>query len=76
MPKVTTETGWPSTTISPDQQGKLMINVYLSAAKLGWQHTFIYLLFDEPQAGNAGYGFFNQSHGSGVVGPKPLGTYA
>jgi hypothetical protein len=75
MPKVTTETGWPSTTISPDQQGKLMVNVYLSAARLGWQHTFIYLLFDEPQAGNAGYGFFKQSHGAAALQPKPLGTY-
>ncbi len=75
MPRVTTETGWPSTTISPDQQGKLMTNVYLSAAKLGWQNTFVYLLFDEPQAGNAGYGFFNQSNGSQPVRPKSLGTY-
>jgi hypothetical protein len=75
MKKVTTETGWPSTTISQDQQGKLITNVYLSAAKLGWQNTFVYLLFDEPQAGNAGYGFFNESDGSAVVQPKALGTY-
>ena len=75
MPKVTTETGWPSTTISQDQQGRLITNVYLSAAKQGWLHTFVYLLFDEPQAGNGGYGFFNPSDGSANVQPKPLGTY-
>jgi hypothetical protein len=75
MPKVTSETGWPSTTISQDQQGKLMTNVYLSAAKLRWQYTFVYLLFDEPQAGNAGYGLLNRSDGSGVVRPKAFGTY-
>lgn len=75
MPKVTTETGWPSTSITQDQQGKLITNVYLSAAKLGWQNTFVYLLFDEPQAGNAGWGFFSQSDGTAKVQPKLLGTY-
>jgi hypothetical protein len=75
LPKVTTETGWPSTTISQDQQGKLITNVYLSAAKLGWQHTFVYLLFDEPSAGNAGWGFFSQSDGTANVQPKSLGAY-
>ena len=75
MPKVTTETGWPSTSITQDQQGKLITNVDLSAAKLGWQNTFVYLLFDEPQAGNAGWGFFSQSDGTANVKPKLLGTY-
>jgi hypothetical protein len=75
MPKVTTETGWPSTSITQDQQGKLTTNVYLSAAKLSWQNTFVYLLFDEPQAGNAGYGFFSQGDGTANVQPKLLGTY-
>jgi predicted small integral membrane protein len=75
MPKVTTETGWPSTSITQDQQGKLITNVYLSAAKLGWQNTFVYLLFDEPQANNAGWGFFSQSDGTANVRPKLLGTY-
>jgi hypothetical protein len=75
LPKVTTETGWPSTTISQDQQGKLITNVYLSAVKLGWQHTFVYLLFDEPSAGNPGWGFFSQSDGTANVQPKSLGAY-
>ena len=73
--KVTTETGWPSTRISQEQQGKLITNVYLSAAKLGWEKTFVYLLFDEPQAGNAGYGFFSQTDVAATVQPKPLGIY-
>jgi len=41
LPKVTTETGWPTNgSISQDQQGKLFVNLYLSATKLNWSHTF------------------------------------
>lgn len=75
LPKVTTETGWPSTTITQDQQGKLITNVYLSAAKLGWSHTFVYLLFDKPSAGDTGWGFFSQSDGTANLQPKALGSY-
>jgi hypothetical protein len=73
LPKVTTETGWPSTTITQDQQGKLITNVYLAAAKLGWQHTFVYLLFDDPN--DAGWGFFSQSDGTANIQAKALATY-
>jgi hypothetical protein len=32
-------------------------------------------LFDEPQAGNAGWGFFSQSDGTANLKPKLLGSY-
>ena len=77
MPKVTTETGWPSTNITKDQQGKLLVNVFLSAAKKNWSHTFIYLMFDEPSAGNSGYGLFaaEPSLNTTTATPKLSGTY-
>ena len=73
IPKVTTETGWPTDgSITPDQQGKLLTNVYLSAVKLGWRNTFVFMLFDESQGP---WGFFTSSNGTSTVNPKPLGTY-
>lgn len=60
LPKVTTETGWPTAgknAIDQDQQGKLLINVYLDAFKLGWSYTFVYMLRDDPVQGY--WGFFN-----------------
>jgi len=69
MPKVTTETAWPSTTIGQDQQGKLYVNLFLSAAKLKWwSYTLIYLMFEHPA--NVGYGLFTQDGK-----PKLAGTY-
>lgn len=73
IPKVTTETGWPTDgSITPDQQGKLLTNVYLSAAKLNWRNTFVFMLFDESQGP---WGFFASSDGTSNVKPKPLGIY-
>jgi hypothetical protein len=71
LPKVTTETGWPTVgrnSISEDQQGKLFINLYLDAFKQGWSYTFIYMLRDDP---NQGYwGLFHKDYT-----PKLSGTY-
>jgi hypothetical protein len=51
LPRVTTETGWPTDgSITPDQQGKLLVNLYLSAAKRNWSYTFIYRMFDDTWA--------------------------
>jgi hypothetical protein len=77
MPKVTTETGWPSTNITQDQQGKLLVNLFLSAVKENWSHTFIYLMFDEPSAGSGGYGLFaaEPSLNTTTATPKLSGTY-
>jgi regulation of enolase protein 1 (concanavalin A-like superfamily) len=76
LPRVTTETGWYTTAqptqgqsypISLDQQGKILLNLYLSAFKRGWSYTFVYYLHDSSQ----GYwGFFDPSYNS-----KPSGTY-
>jgi hypothetical protein len=52
LPRVTTETGWitaGANAISEDQQGKLLINLYLSAIKRGWAYTFIYYMHDSSQ---------------------------
>jgi hypothetical protein len=68
MPKVTTETGWPTDgSITEDQQGKLFVNLYLSAKKRNWSHTFIYMMFDEF---GQNYGLFHQN-----ATPKPAATY-
>jgi len=77
MPKVATETGWPSTNITQNQQGKLWVNVFLSAAKKNWSHTFSYLMFDEPRAENSGYGLFaaEPSLNTTTATPKLSGTY-
>src|SRR6202030_543234 len=65
LPKVTTETGWPTAgtnSISEEQQGALLTNLYLSAVARKWTYTFIYMLVDEPQAGNGFYGLFHRDY--------------
>ena len=52
LPRVTTETGWITSgtnAITEDQQGKLLVNLYLSAMKRGWAYTFIYYMHDSSQ---------------------------
>ena len=63
LPKETTESGWQtgdcgSDCITQDQQGKLFINVYLTAAKLGWLNTFLYQMFDQTTDGSH-FGLFS-----------------
>ena len=76
LPRVTTETGWYTSAensqgqkypVSLDQQGKLLMNVYLSAIKRGWSYTFVYYLHDSPQGE---WGFFDADYK-----PKPSATY-
>jgi hypothetical protein len=64
LPRVTTETGWYSAADSPagennpvseDQQGKLFLNLYLTAIKEGWAYTFIYYLHDTSSQGYWGF---------------------
>ena len=63
LPRVTTETGWPTMgngSITQEQQGRLFLNLYLSAYKRGWSYTFVYMLRDDP---NQGYwGFFDTNY--------------
>jgi hypothetical protein len=76
LPRVTTETGWYTSNednqgqkyaVSLDQQGKLLLNVYLSAVKQGWSYTFVYYLHDSPQGE---WGFFGPDYK-----PKPSARY-
>lgn len=58
MPRVTTESGWPTDgSITADQQGKLLSDLYLTAAARGWSYTFVYSLIDDG-TGCGGYGMF------------------
>jgi hypothetical protein len=73
LPKVTTETGWPTggtNSISEEQQGVLLTNLYLSAVARNWTYTFVYMLVDEPQAGNGFFGLFHRDYT-----PKLAATY-
>jgi hypothetical protein len=75
MPKVTTETGWPSTSITQDQQGKAHNEcISVSREAVLAEHCRVSVV-RQPQAGNAGCGFFSQSDGTANVKPKPLETY-
>lgn len=71
VPRVTTETGWLTSgtgSITEEQQGRLFLNLYLSAFKRGWTYTFIYMLRDDS---NQGYwGLFDTSYNA-----KKSGTY-
>jgi hypothetical protein len=67
LPRVTTETGWDTgSDITEDQQGKVLVNVYLSAAKRSWAYTFIYQLMDDSDS----FGLFTSS-----LTPKLSATY-
>jgi len=67
LPRVTTETGWDTGSgITEDEQGKVLVNVYLSAAKRGWAYTFIYQLMDDSDS----FGLFTSS-----LTPKLAATY-
>jgi hypothetical protein len=71
LPRVTTETGWVTSgsgAITQEQQGRLLLNLYLSAFKRGFAYTFVYMLRDDP---NQGYwGLFDTSYN-----PKKSGAY-
>ncbi len=71
LPRVTTETGWPTRgtgSITEEQQGRVFLNLYLDQFKQGWKYTFIYMLHDDPVQGY--YGLFNVDYT-----PKASGTY-
>lgn len=71
LPRVTTETGWTTAgagAITPEQQARIFLNLYLEAFKRGWAYTFIYMLRDDPSQG--AFGLFDSSYQ-----PKKSGTY-
>jgi hypothetical protein len=76
-PKETTETGWNifDGSITADQQGRLLTDVYLQAVRMGWSNTFIYLLFNDKY--NDGFGMLNQIPDGGTAAENAtlLGQY-
>ena len=66
--RVTTETGWDTASLSQDQQGKVLTNVYLSAAARGWSYTFIYQMIDDADT----FGVFLNTN---PLTPKMAATY-
>jgi hypothetical protein len=46
LPRVTTETGWGTDSISEENQGKVLLNVYLAQFKRAWTYSFIYEFVD------------------------------
>jgi hypothetical protein len=54
LPRVMTETGWTTqgaNSLTEDQQGRLIMAIYLSNFARGWTDTFIYMLRDDPIQG-------------------------
>lgn len=71
VPRVTTETGWPTQgagAITEEQQARLFLNLYLAAFARGWSYTFIYMLRDDPTQGY--WGLFGTDYSA-----KTSGTY-
>ncbi len=71
LPRVTTETGWATggKNLTPEQQGRLYLNLYLAQFKQGFKYTFIYMLRDAGGS-DAGYGLFDADYH-----PKQSATY-
>jgi hypothetical protein len=75
VPKVTTETGWPSVGgltpgIPEDAQAKVYLNVYLSQFARGFKHTFIYEMKDGQGSPGLTFGLFRNDNT-----PKPAAHF-
>jgi hypothetical protein len=71
LPRVMTETGWAtegSGSITDDQQGRLILCLYLANFTRQWKNTFIYMLRDDPAQGY--WGLVDTDYN-----PKPSGNY-
>jgi hypothetical protein len=71
LPWVTTETGWTTRgtgSITEEQQGRVLMNVYLAAFKRGVKYTFVYMLRDDPVQGY--WGMFDVTYQ-----PKRIALY-
>ena len=70
LPRVTTETGWDTTSNAGGQrtQGTVLTNTYLAQFKRGWRYTFIYEMRDN-EGGTGNQGIYSDS------GPKLAATY-
>jgi hypothetical protein len=71
LPRVSTETGWGTDSISEENQGKVLLNVYLSQFKRAWTYTFIYELIDGGGSpASQGWGIYHSD-----LTPKLSATY-
>ena len=70
VPRVSTETGWVSSNGGVDNQGKVLVNVYLAQFKQGWAYTFLYQLKDNEGGYANTFGVFD-----GNNNPKLGATY-
>ena len=70
LPRVTTETGWVSSNGGEDNQGKLLVNVYLAQFKKGYKYTFIYQLRDNEGGFANSFGIVRADYSY-----KPAATY-
>lgn len=71
LPRVCTETGWTTQgkgSLTPEQQGRVLLNLYLDGFKRGWKYTFVYMLRDDP--GQGSWGLFDTNYQ-----PKASATY-
>lgn len=71
LPRVMTETGWPTRgdgSITEEQQGRIIMSIYLSNFTRRWTNTFIYMLRDDPVQGY--WGLIDQDYK-----PKLSGQY-
>ncbi|WP_157728472.1 glycosyl hydrolase [Actinopolymorpha singaporensis] len=71
LPKVSTETGWATqgtNSLTEEDQGRLLLALYLSQFARGYQHTFVYMLRDDPVQGY--WGFVDHDYR-----PKRSGVY-
>lgn len=59
---MTTETGWTTSNGGADNQGKVLINVYLAQFKQGWTNTFIYQLRDNDGGFTNTFGMFDPNN--------------
>jgi hypothetical protein len=70
LPRVTTETGWGSQYGGDDNQGKVLVNVFLAQFKRGYVHTFIYQRKDNEGGFTNTFGVFDTNNN-----PKLGATY-
>lgn len=69
VPRVSTETGWwtsGSNSVTEDQQGKLLLNVYLAAFKQGWSYVTVYMAKDS--AAQGAWGLFDVNYDAKLSG--------
>lgn len=70
LPRITTETGWPSDNGGPEASGKTLLNVYLAQFLRGYSYTFIYQLKDHEGGFPNTFGMF-----TAAGEPKPVARW-